>query len=82
MNDSNEKVNFILFYKHENDENWQDVCLENVCRNDSTSEYRVEYTVPNSHPGDYICQIQSKVDFDLSEKSKEKIVSKEKVVSL
>ena len=80
---SNEKVNFNLFYKHECDENWQDVrCLQNVCKNDRTSEYRVEYTVPNAHQGKYICQMQSEFDFALSEKSKEKVVFKEKVVSL
>lgn len=70
-----------MFYKHENDKNWQNVALENLCKKHSSNVYRVEYTVPNAHLGEYICQIQSKSDFDVSEKSQEKFVSIEAVVS-
>ena len=79
--DSNENLIFILFYKHENHENWQDVVLKNVCKNDISSEYRVEYTVPNAQAGRYICQIQSKCEYGVSEMSEEIFVYKEEEVS-
>ena len=81
MGDSYENSDFILFYKHVNDEKWQDVVLKNVCKNDNSGEYRVKYTVSNAQPGRYICQIQSKSDFDMSEKSGECFVYKEEEVS-
>ena len=67
-----------MFYKHEKDENWQDVILRNVCKNINSGEYRVEYSIPNVQPGKYICRIQSKCDFGISELSKEIFVSREK----
>ena len=77
--DSNDNLIFILFYKHENDENWRNDVLKNICKNDDSNEYRVEYTVPNIQPGEYFCQIQSKCDFGMSELSREISASREKV---
>ena len=79
--DSNESLIFILFYKHEKNGNWRDVVLKNVCKNDISSEYRVEYTVPNVQAGRYICQIQSTCEFGVSEMSEEIFVYKEEEVS-
>ena len=70
-----------MFYKHENDANWLDVVLKNVCKNGNSSEYRVEYTITNARPGRYTCQIQSKCEFGVSEKSGEIFVYKKEEVS-
>ena len=75
--DSNENLIFILFYKHGKDENWQDVVLKNVCKSFDSAEYRVEYTISNAKPGKYICRIQSKCDFGMSESSTATFVSRE-----
>ena len=79
--DSNENLKFILFYKQENDENWQDVVLNRVSKNDNLREDRVEYTVPNTRPGRYTCQIQSACDSGVSEMSEEIFVLKEEEVT-
>ena len=76
----NENLSFILFYKHENDPNFRDAVLKNVYKNDNSAEYRVEYTIPNVQPGKYICQIQSKCDFGVSEMSTETFVYKNEEV--
>ena len=68
-----------MFYKHENDENWRNAVLKNICKNDNSNEYRVEYTVPNIQAGEYVCQIQSKCVFGKSELSREISASREKV---
>ena len=81
MDNSNENSDFILFYKHVNDEKWQDVVLKNVCKHYNSSEYRVEYTITNAQSGRYICQIQSKSEFDMSQKSREVYANKEEQVS-
>ena len=78
---TNENLIFNLFYKHENDENWWDVVLKNVHKNDNSSEYRVEYSFPNARPGTYTCQIQSACDFGVSEKSVKMFAYKEEKVS-
>ena len=70
-----------MFYKHENDGNWRDVVLKNVCKNDISNEYRVEYNVPNAQAGRYVCQIQSTCEFGVSEMSEEIFVYKEEEVS-
>ena len=78
---SNENLIFNLFYKHENDENWRDVVLQNVHKDDNSSEYRLEYSFPNARPGKYTCQIQSMCDFGISEKSVEIFAYKEEEVN-
>ena len=70
-----------MFYKHGNDKNWQDVVLNKVSKNDISSEYRVECTVPNTRPVRYICQIQSTCVFGVSGMSEEIFVFKEEEVS-
>ena len=81
MDNSNEKSNFVLFYKHENDKKWKDVVLKNVCKHYNSTEYRVEYTIPNIQSGRYICQIQSKSDFGIIQRSEEEYAYKEEEVS-
>ena len=56
--------------------------MRNVCKNDNSSEYRVEYAVLNAKPGKYVCQIQSKCEFGVSEMSMETSVYKEEEVGL
>lgn len=70
-----------MFYKHENDANFCDAVLKNVCKNDNSPEYRAEYTIPKIQPGKYICQIQSKCDFGVSEMSREIFVNKNEEVN-
>ena len=79
---SNENLTFVLKYKQDNDEHWKNVTLRNVCKNDNSCEYRVEYTVLNAKPGRYVCQIQSKCDFGVSDMSMETSVYKEDEVGL
>ena len=79
---SNENLTFVLRYKEDNDEYWKNVTLRNVCKNDNSSEYRVEYAVLNAKPGKYVCQIQSKCEFGVSEMSMETSVYKEEEVGL
>ena len=71
IDNSNENSNFILLYKHENDEKWENVPLEKVYKHFNSTEYRVQYTIPYVQPGRYICQIQSKSDIGIIQKSDE-----------
>ena len=68
-------------YRHENDKNGQTVVLNNAFNNGSSVDYRVEYTIPIVKPGRYICQMQSKCDFGVSEMSNEISVWKNEEVS-
>ena len=80
--DSTEKLGFNLFCKQENDKNWSDVVLKNVSKNDSLGEYKVEHTVLNVQPGEYIFQIQGKSDSGVSKKSEERESCREEKASL
>lgn len=62
---------FILSYRHENDEMSHIVDLNSECKIVNMVEYRVEYTIPCIKPGRYICQMQSKCHFGVSEMSDE-----------
>ena len=64
-------MTFVLRYKQDNDQHWKNDTLRNVCKNNNLCEYRVEYTVLNAKPGRYVCQIQSKCEFGVSELSME-----------
>lgn len=81
MDNSDGNSNFVLFYKHENEGKWENVFLKNVCKNYNSTEYRVEYTIPNMQSGRYICQIQSKSDFGIIQKSEKAFAYKEEEVS-
>ena len=80
--DLNENLIFTLFYKHENDQNWSDVILKDVRLDNDSSEYSVEYTFLNAHPGRYTCQIQPKCSFGVSEMSGKIFAYKEEEVTL
>ena len=77
-NDSKKNLIFTLLNKHENDENWGDVILKNICTDIiNLTEYNAEYSVPNAHPGEYISQVQSKCESGVSEFIRETFVSRE-----
>ena len=57
------------------------VDLDSECKGDNMVQYRVEYTIPHVKPGRYICQIQSKCYFGVSEMSDEISVWNEEEVS-
>ena len=75
--DSDEDLTFILYYKHENDDSFQKVDLR---KNVSVDEYRVEHVIADVKTGNYICKIQSKCEFGMSEISTEKDALKENEV--
>ena len=55
--------------------------LNSECRNISMVEYRVEYTIPCAKSGRYICQIQAKCYFGVSDISDEISVWNDEEVS-
>ena len=57
------------------------VDLNSECKNDNLFEHRIEYTIGNVKPGRYICRMQSKCYFGLSEMSDEISVWNEEDVS-
>ena len=75
--DSDGDLTFTLYYKHENDDSFQEVDLK---KNFSVDEYRVEHVIADAKPGNYICKIQSKCEFGMSETSSEKDALKENEV--
>ena len=78
---SGENQVFILLYRHENDKMSHTVDLNSECKNDNLFEYRIEYVIPNVKPGRYICHMQSKCYFGVSEISDEISVWNEEDVS-
>ena len=78
---SGEKPAFILLYRHENEEMSHTVDLNSECKNDNLLEYRIEYAIANVKPGRYICHMQSKCCFGVSEMSDEISVCNEEDVS-
>ena len=78
---SNEELMFTLYYKHEDDDSFQEVNSKNKQVDDKGDEYRVEYIIPDVKTGEYTCKIQSKCDFGRSEMSNEISVLKENQVN-
>ena len=68
---SGEDPIFILSYRHENDEMSHTVDLNSESKNGNMVQYRAEYTIPCVKPGRYICQMQAKCYFGVSEMSDE-----------
>ena len=68
-------------YRHEDDKMSHTVDLNSECKNDKLFEYRLEYTIANIKPGRYICHMQSKCSFGVSEMSDEISVWNEENVS-
>ena len=78
---SGEDPVFILSYGHENDEMSHTVDLNSEFKNGNMVQYRVQHTIPCVKPGRYICQIQAKCYFGVSEMSDETSVWNEDEVS-
>lgn len=78
---SGENPVFILLYRHESNKLSHTVDLNSQCKNDNLFEYTVEYTIANIKPGRYICRMQSRCYFGLSEMSDEISVWNEDDVS-
>ena len=78
---SNEDLTFTLYYKHEDDDNFQEVNSKSKQVDDNADEYRVEYIMSDVKAGKYTCKFQSKCEFGRSEMSKEISVLKENKVN-
>ena len=78
---SGEESLFILSYRHENDEKCQTVSLNMDWKNNNSFDNRTEYFLPNIKPGRYICHIQTKCEFGVSEMSNGITVWKENEVN-
>ena len=75
--DSDEELNtIILYYKHKNDDDFQEVALAPKSADHKADEYRLEHFIPDAKTGEYICKVQSKCEFGLSEISTEEHVLK------
>ena len=68
---SNEDLTFTLYYKHEDDDNFQEVNSKSKQVDDNADEYRVEYIMSDVKAGKYTCKFQSKCEFGRSEMSNE-----------
>ena len=68
-------------YRHEDDEVNHTVDLNSECKIDNLYEYSTEYAIPKVKPGRYICQMQSKCYFGISEMSEKISVWNEEDVS-
>ena len=81
--DSNEDLNFTLYYKYKDDDNFQEINSKNKFVGDKADEYRVEYIIPDVKTGEYTCKIQSKCEFGRSEMSdKVSVLKEDKVKNL
>ena len=78
--DSEKDLTITLYYKHENDDSFQKVDLRNNFVVDKSDEYRVEHVIANAKTGNYICKIQSKCEYGMSEISTEQNALKENEV--
>ena len=78
---SNEDLTFTLYYKHEDDDNFQEVNSKKKQVDDNSDEYRVEYIMSDVKAGKYTCKLQSKCEFGRSEMSNEIFFLKENKVS-
>ena len=65
-----------MLNKHENDENWREVILKNICTNVNSTEYKAEYFVRNAYPREYVSQIQWKCEIGMSEFIRKTFVSR------
>ena len=64
---SNEDLTFTLYYKHEDDDNFQEVNSKSKQVDDNA----VEYIMSDVKAGKYTCKFQSKCEFGRSEMSNE-----------
>ena len=78
---SNEDLTFTLYYKHEDDDNFQEVNSKKKQVDDNSDEYRVEYIMSDVKAGKCTCKLQSKCEFSRSEMSNEIFFLKENKVS-